>query len=137
LRFVQSRPFPGSNDLIVDRNIFNIAFKRAVSYDQDNISPADNSSGVWVIVLTQNSPYEPPHVTWNRAESVMLDDNDLAAVGLAHWTTGYGEHLIGPKGQNVSFHQRELFPYFNDPSGRGTALRKLNTNCSSPAGVGA
>lgn len=137
LRFVQSRTFPVSDDLFVDRNIFDIAFKRAVSYDQENISPADNTSGVWVLVLPQNSPYEAPHVTWNRAESVMLDDADLELVGLAHWTDGYGERLIGPKGQNSAFHQDALFPYFNDPGGRATAIRNLTTDCSGPAGVGA
>lgn len=75
------RPWTGSQ-AVISREIFDIAFKRALSFDQPDVAPADPKMGVWVAVVPPQGPGSQP------TSRQVLEQRDLPPLVVAKYT-GY------------------------------------------------
>lgn len=81
LRAAPSTHWMDEFDLSVEKLTLFIPFKRAISYDQPDVTPVGNASGVWVPVFPQQQSLgEPTSLNFKREEAATLAASDLAEI---------------------------------------------------------
>lgn len=119
----------------VERDIFNIAFKRAISYDQPDVIPASEGQGVWVVAKSPATGGPRPNLSYQAKETITLTVANLEQLGVRNHGGLMGGFVTVQNGEVSGWplEYNKMLEVFNERPNSGSYLLSLMPRtCTSP-----
>ena len=116
----RDRAFPVVRGLSVTTANISLPFKRALSYDQPDIVPADGASGVWLAAINSRQPSQPLPFSSSDEEEVQVPSQEITKLGvfIEQTTFGDGSYAVQSSQGGMNLSREQIMQVFSSPQSR-------------------